>query len=240
MISELRITTENVILKVVDGIEVEIEEVKNNLSIIDQNATIVIGNSGPQGSQGEQGEQGEQGLQGEQGPQGPQGPQGEQGLQGEQGPQGPQGDPGPNTITTSTTTNLDGIFVGNAATVNVIPNIRTIGFLVDGGGSEIPVDKQCFIRIPFNCTITKVTLLADQIGSIVIDIWKDTYNNFPPTDEDSITASSPPTISNDIQSEDNTLTDWIKNITAGDVLKFNVDSVSAITKITLMLEVKMT
>ena len=80
--------------------------------------------------------------------------------------------------------------------------------------------------------------MADQSGSIVIDIWKDTYASFPPDDGDSITASAPPTISGALKAQDATLTAWTKTINAGDILAFNVDSVATIERLTLVLKVK--
>jgi hypothetical protein len=93
------------------------------------------------------------------------------------------------------------------------------------------------LRIPFACTIRKATVLADQSGSIVVDIWKDTYGNFPPTDADSITASAPPTLSSADKSEDDTLSGWTTAIVAGNTLRFNVDSVSTVTRVVVQLDV---
>lgn len=113
-------------------------------------------------------------------------------------------------------------------------------FIIDGGGSEITTGIKGDLQVPFGCTITKATLLADQSGSIVVDVWKDTYANFPPIDADSITASAPPTITTATKSEDGTLTGWTKAITAGDILRFNVDSVTDIERVTLILNVTRT
>jgi hypothetical protein len=115
-----------------------------------------------------------------------------------------------------------------------------ITFIIDGGGSEITTGIKGDILLPFGATITKVTLLADQSGSIVIDIWKDTYANFPPTDADSITASAPPTITTATKSQDGTLSGWTTSITAGDILRFNVDSITDIQRVTLTLEITRT
>jgi hypothetical protein len=98
-------------------------------------------------------------------------------------------------------------------------------------------DDQLDVMVPFACDITGVTVLGDVSGSIVIDIWKDTYANFPPTDADTITASAPPTISSSTKSQDTTLTGWTVSIAAGDVLRFNVDSVTDITRAMLSLSV---
>jgi len=72
-------------------------------------------------------------------------------------------------------------------------------------------------------------------GDIVVDIWKDSYADFPPVDADSITASTPPTLSSADKSQDTTLTGWTTALSAGDVLRFNVDSVATITQATLYL-----
>lgn len=115
--------------------------------------------------------------------------------------------------------------------------VDSITFVIDGGGSAITTGVWGFLEIPFDCTITQVTLLADQTGSIVIDIWKDTYANFPPTNADSITASAPPTISSAVKAQDATLTGWTTSITAGDILAFNVDSATTVERVTLSLKV---
>jgi len=114
----------------------------------------------------------------------------------------------------------------------------SLTFVIDGGGSAITTGQKGHLEIPFACTIKQVTMLADQSGSIVVDIWKDTYANFPPTDADSITASAPPTISSAQKSQDSTLTGWTKSISSGDILAFNVDSCSTITRVTISLKVE--
>jgi len=116
---------------------------------------------------------------------------------------------------------------------------KAIAFFIDGGGSAITTGIKGAIRIPFKCEILSVSLLADQSGSIVIDIWKDTLANYPPTNADSITDSTPPTISTDTDSEDTTLTSWTKAIASGDVLMFNVDSVTDIEWASLIIKVKL-
>lgn len=115
--------------------------------------------------------------------------------------------------------------------------ISAIEFVIDGGGSEITTGIKGDLEVPFDCVINRVTLLADQSGDIVIDIWKDTYANFPPTDADTITGGDEPTISSDTDSQDDSLGYWDTVIDAGDILRFNVDSVTTITRVTLSLKV---
>ena len=114
---------------------------------------------------------------------------------------------------------------------------RAITFVVDGGGSAITTGIKADVYVPYAATITAVTMLADQSGSIVVDIWKDSYANYPPTDADSITAAAVPTITTATKSQDTTLTGWTTSISAGDTLRFNVDSITTVTRLTLALTV---
>ena len=117
---------------------------------------------------------------------------------------------------------------------------NTINFVIDGGGSAITTGIKGDLIVDFACTINSATLLADQSGSIVIDIWKDTYANFPPTVADTITAAAKPTLSAALKSQDTTLTGWTTAIAAGATLRFNVDSVATIQRCTLSLKVTRT
>lgn len=131
-----------------------------------------------------------------------------------------------------------GLVIGtNVQAYNADLPIQSITFIIDGGGSAITTGVKGFLEVPFACTIQRVTALADQSGSIVVDIWKDTYANYPPTDADSITASAPVTITTATKAQDATLTGWTTSITAGDVLGFNVDSATTVTRVTIALKV---
>lgn len=131
--------------------------------------------------------------------------------------------------------------VANLPGIPVISKImHSITFIIDGGGSAITVGEKGHIRIPFACEIQRVTLLADQAGRIKIDIWKDTYANFPPTDADTITGANEPEISSGVKDEDAVLTDWTKTINAGDILAFNVDICTTIKRVTISLKVETT
>lgn len=127
---------------------------------------------------------------------------------------------------------------GDPLTEAAIGVVSSINFIIDGGGSAITTGQKGHLEIPFKCEIQRVTLLADVSGSIVIDIWKDAYANFPPTVADTITASAKPTLSSAQKYQDATLTDWTKTINVGDILAFNVDSAATITRVTLSLKVK--
>lgn len=115
-----------------------------------------------------------------------------------------------------------------------------ITFVIDGGDAVITTGVKGDLMIPFDCTLQSATLLADQTGAIVIDIWKDTYANYPPTNIDSITASAKPTLSSAAKAQDSSLTGWTTAITAGQTLRFNVDSATTIKRVTLILKAQRT
>jgi hypothetical protein len=91
--------------------------------------------------------------------------------------------------------------------------------------------------VPFDCSIQSAVLLADQTGSVVIDVWADSFGSYPPTNADSITGGSEPTLSAAAKSEDSTLAGWTTSITAGTTLRFNVDSASSVERVTLTLKI---
>lgn len=124
-------------------------------------------------------------------------------------------------------------------------DIRNIEFVIDGGGATITTGVKGYITVDYAATILQATLLADQSGSIVVNIWKCTYAQFDagsthPVAGDKITASAPPTITTATKSQDSTLTGWTVAISAGDILAFNVDSITTCQRVTLSLKVKRT
>lgn len=100
--------------------------------------------------------------------------------------------------------------------------------------------KKLYYPIPFACTITGWEMVADVSGSVVVDIWKDTYANYPPAVGDTITGSAKPTITTATKAQSSTLTGWTTSLAAGDYLEVNVDSVTTITNVTLTLIVTRT
>ena len=107
---------------------------------------------------------------------------------------------------------------------------------IDGGGTTITTGVKGYIPVDFDFTITQWTLVADQSGSIVIDCWKDTYANFPPTVADTIAGSEKPTLSTAQKNQDTALTTWTTAVAAGSVLGINVDSVTTCTRVALVLK----
>lgn len=124
-----------------------------------------------------------------------------------------------------------GTFTKNGNDVTV----GTVTYVIDGGGSTITTGSKGFLQIPFACTVNNWTIVADQSGSIVVDVKRATYSGFPTTS--SIAGSEKPTLSSVQKNQDLSLSTWTTSIAAGDILEFNVDSVTTVQRVTLALQV---
>lgn len=111
-------------------------------------------------------------------------------------------------------------------------------YLFEGGGAVISVGAKRPIMWGFKGEVTRITLLADQAGDFVADIWKDTYANYPPTVADTITAAAKPTLAAAIKNQDAVLTGWTKSFNKGDIWLPNVDSAATVQWVMMIIEAK--
>jgi hypothetical protein len=125
--------------------------------------------------------------------------------------------------------------IKNFTSGSISSQTGSFGITIDGGGSAITTGVKGYVTIPYNCTITGWTLVADVSGSIVIDVWKDVYANYPPTVADTIAGTEKPTLSSAIKNQDLSPSTWTTTVTAGDVIGFNVDSAVTITRVHLII-----
>lgn len=116
-------------------------------------------------------------------------------------------------------------------------NSDTIQFIVDGGGTTITTGQKGHIEVPFDCVVSGWSVFGNQTGNIVVDLWKTNYANFPPNIAHTITGSEKPTISGGTKNENNALSSWVTQLNKGDIIAYNVDSVAAIQRATVVLKV---
>jgi hypothetical protein len=115
-------------------------------------------------------------------------------------------------------------------------NIRTFGIDIDGSGNPITSGLKGYSTIPYDCEILAWSIIGDTVGSIEIDIWK---SNVIPTGTDSICAGNRPKLINQQFTDDDILTGWTLTIDEGDIIAFNVISSSLITKVNLVIKIKL-
>ena len=151
------------------------------------------------------------------------------------------GQGGQNTAMTlvAGTSNVTITQAGFSATIGTSA-VRTIALTIDGGGVTPGTGMKGFFRFSYPCTIKGVYLMADQVGSVVIDIWKVPFASFPPTVANTITASDLPTISSAQSYSDTALTGWTTTVAAGDVIAVNVNSITTITRLNVDIVVQTT
>jgi len=112
-------------------------------------------------------------------------------------------------------------------------------FIVDGGGAAIGTGIKGWIEAPFYGTIKSCRLFADQAGDITVDIWKDTYDNYPPvTPSDIVTPPAGISITGALKAQFTDLSGWTqRNFNKGDIFAFNISLCNTIQKLTISLTV---
>jgi hypothetical protein len=113
----------------------------------------------------------------------------------------------------------------------------SLGYVIDGGGVEITDGSKGFIQVPFSCKITGWTVLADADASIVVDIKSQAVAAWPAdsTSTASIAGTDKPTLSGKKIARSFALTGWTTAVAEGDIIEFNVDSCTTITRATVQL-----
>jgi hypothetical protein len=107
------------------------------------------------------------------------------------------------------------------------------------GGDPIAAGEEIWTEIPWAAVVVAVRMFANESTTTVIDLWAEDYANYPPTDADTITSVTPPTITAGVKSEDTTLTNWLA-LAAGDVLLAHVDSNDNAEQVTLAVTIQRT
>ena len=133
--------------------------------------------------------------------------------------------------------NLEEIAAALAALASGIP------VTIDAGASAIETGTHGLFWIaPFSGSITGWTIVTDPelAGSIVVDIWKSDYANYPPTVADTITGATPPTLDAAIKAQSVSVADWSPDFNAGDIFLFNVVSATTVKRVILSIQMTLT
>ncbi|MDQ3539462.1 MAG: hypothetical protein M3440_02140 [Chloroflexota bacterium] len=120
-------------------------------------------------------------------------------------------------------------------------------FVLYEGGAVLTTGVKPYadLPVPFACTITGWRLYTspeNTTGSITLDVWRDIHNNYTPTVADTIIAagSIKPNVVNTYRALLNTPSGWTTAVSADDIFRVNVDSITAVTRATLVLRVTKT
>jgi len=104
---------------------------------------------------------------------------------------------------------------------------------VGDGSSNIGTGVVDYYELPFNGIMTFFRFVSEDAGvTIQMDVWKDTYANWPPVVGNTIFSGNKPVLSTSQKDEDTTLA---VVITKGDYLGVNVDSNTDAQRVTLSM-----
>jgi hypothetical protein len=117
------------------------------------------------------------------------------------------------------------------------PVFKTVGINIDGSGNTITTGLKGYGVIPYDCKIVSWYIVADTLGEIEIDVW---INNTIPTGVNSVTGANRPRLTAQQVAFSDTLTGWDIQVSSGDIIAFNVVTVSNVTKINLVLKLELT
>ena len=206
--------------------------------------TGAVGATGPTGTTGAQGSQGTQGTQGTAGADGATGPTGTTGAVGATGTTGAVGATGTTgAVGTTGPTGATGTTgaVGATGTTGAAGTFGTVGvnFIIDGGGAVIATGQKGQLMFERACTIAKWTVVGTETGTMVVDLWKCTYGNWPATVGGTLVGASgnkPQTAT--AQKGQAAPTGWAgTTLAAGDIVVWNVDSNATHQRVTVELQV---
>jgi hypothetical protein len=139
----------------------------------------------------------------------------------------------PNANLVNSTITINGASVALGGTQR---DTISLGVIFDGGGSVIDTGVTYYIRVPESCTINKATMLSDVSTTSTVQVWVDTYANYPPVLADKIYNATPPTVTAALKSEDATLSGWSTSLPQGSVVAFHLSSNNNAKIITIQLD----
>lgn len=123
---------------------------------------------------------------------------------------------------------------GNAEFVS---NVKTLNFIIDGGGSVITTGVKGNVVLDADYVFNGWTIVSDLAGAIVVDVRRTTFGSFPSTNVDagtSIVTGALPTITATGRAAQN-LTITTVDLAARDILEFEVNSATTVTRVTVAL-----
>jgi len=143
----------------------------------------------------------------------------------------------------------DGDLVELRLTAGFIDALKrgSITFIVDGAGAVIATGIKGFIEAPFSGSISAVRAFADTSGELSVNIYKQTYDDYPFVDPDDLSdeitdsaGSHEIRLDSADKYQDTTLTGWTVDFVQGDIFVFVVTNSlgpTDITKCTISLTV---
>lgn len=155
------------------------------------------------------------------------------------------GTPASATLTNATglplTTGVTGTlpFANGGTGITNNPNVLGLEFVIDGGGAAITTGIKGYLEVPFACTVSQWTLLADTSGSITVDVYSDAYASYG-TNTSMVGGGTKPAIASATKAQSAPSSWTTTSIAAGNIIGFNVTANATCTRVTISLKVTRT
>jgi hypothetical protein len=135
----------------------------------------------------------------------------------------------------SLSTEVTGVLpLANQAPGNVAGSTDSVGVAIDGGGVAIVAGSTRSVTVPYGCTISSWTVLADASGSISVHVSSSSFSDYPTMFNISGAGNSPSLTSS--QKNAATPSGWTStSIGQGSIISFVVDSATTVKWVNIVL-----
>jgi len=135
--------------------------------------------------------------------------------------------------------NLGGRLYFSSNSITLDPSVRVLGVTFDGGTSTPTVGSIGYVVCPFAGEIQGWNIVGNSSGSAVVDVWQSA--GAIPTNANTIAGTEKPTLSSQQLASDSFLSTWTSLVvTSGDVIGFELESVTTCTRITVEIVINET
>ena len=124
------------------------------------------------------------------------------------------------------------------ALANTADLTRSINYVVDNGSRPMTTGNKGYLTIDVTGEIQSWVIVADAVGTLEVDIKKCAFSDFPNTV--SICGGNTPQLNSEVKNTDITLNGWSKQLTAGDIIQYEViNTTVSISNFAIALKVKL-
>tara|TARA_Y100000004_G_scaffold187045_1_gene239321 strand:- start:1678 stop:2352 length:675 start_codon:yes stop_codon:yes gene_type:complete len=114
---------------------------------------------------------------------------------------------------------------------------RSVNYVIDSGSTPMLAGSKGKITLDVSGVIESIKVLSDQTGNVAFEISKSNFNDYPTFT--TITGGNRVILSNSNKYFDDVLNNWDTSIVAGDILDFEVISVTGIRRFLISLKLKL-
>lgn len=135
---------------------------------------------------------------------------------------------------------VERVYLGPTVGYKYVDNPVDIEFVIDGAGAVPALGFRGTLISPMWLVVNNWVLLANQLGSCQLDVWKiplaDYLAGTVPTAANSICGSELPSLASQVARQSSVLAGWSTIINQNDVLGFNLNNAVGVLQLTLTLE----